>query len=109
MFDQFDIALDEAGSVVSYAMLLAQLHHMRLDLSVVVSRHSRVQMMFNLKLQAAMEPIHIFWTVNIHCSAQLQMPPLTLNFCRFVRMTVESFHVEVGKRYLDVEHAGNEV
>ena len=105
MLYQFDVPLDEAGSIVSHVVLGAQLHHVRLNLAVAVSGHPGVEVVLYLELESAVEPVHPFGAVDVHGSFQLQVPPLTLDLIRLIRMPVKSVHIEMRQRNLHMQHA----
>ena len=58
--------------------------------------------MFNLKLEASVEPVHPPRTIDVHSRSELEMPPLTVHVVGFVRVAGECLHVEVREGDLDV-------
>jgi len=57
-------------------MLLAKVAHKRRDHPVVLSRQARKQMVFNLELQTAVEPIHPGWALDVKRARSLPLKPV---------------------------------
>ena len=73
----------------------------------VVARDAGKQMVLNLKLKSAVEPVHPRRAVNIHRRLELHLEPLVVVVV--VRLAVVHVFRKVREGDLDVEHAGESV
>eukprot|EP00591_Stephanopyxis_turris_P000641 CAMPEP_0195509232 /NCGR_PEP_ID=MMETSP0794_2-20130614/2227_1 /TAXON_ID=515487 /ORGANISM="Stephanopyxis turris, Strain CCMP 815" /LENGTH=802 /DNA_ID=CAMNT_0040636397 /DNA_START=117 /DNA_END=2526 /DNA_ORIENTATION=- len=103
----FDVALDEAGFVVPKAVLLAERLHERACLAEVVAGQTGVQVVLDLELKAAMEPVQPLRAVDVHGRLELHGEPLVAVVV--VGAAVVGVHVKVRQRDLHVEEAGDKV
>ena len=61
--------------MVRDVMLLAESHGTGLDFAQVVTWQARPQVMFNLKLQSTVKPIHVGGTLDVESGQHLHMRP----------------------------------
>jgi len=67
------------------------------------------EMMLNLELKAAMEPVHPLWALYVHGSLKLKAEPFIFLYTGGVREAHESLHGEVAECDLNVEDSRNHV
>lgn len=93
--------------MISYIVLGAKVACHFTGMSEVVSGEARPQMVFDLKLQPAMEPVHVMRTRDVLRGVKLHAEP----FIRFVivRTTVVHHHGEVRQNNLQVQHTRGSV
>jgi fatty acid desaturase len=86
--DKLHIRLEESWSVVVNVIFFAQRLHQLATFAKVVTRQSRVQVVLDLELKTAMEPIHPPGTIHVHGCLQLHLEP-------FVRFVSGILHVQI--------------
>jgi len=67
------------------------------------------EVVLDLELKAAMEPVHPLGALNVHSSLKLKVEPLIVLYTGGVRETHESLHGEVAECDLNVEDSRNHV
>jgi len=107
--NSFDVALDEAGIMVMNSVLLAKSNDQGLTIAQVVARQTREEMVLNLELEAAVEPVHPLGAIDVHSSLHLLVEPLVIFDSMGVGMAVKCVHREVTEGNLNVQHSRDEV
>jgi hypothetical protein len=107
--NRFDVALDEPRIMVMNSVLLAKSNDHDLTFAQVVAWKTREEMVLDLELEAAVEPVHPLGAIDVHSSLNLCVEPFVVFDSVGVGMAEKCVHGKVTDGNLNVQYSRHEV